>query len=101
VNAPGIGTLRERLEWAQAGARRVAILDLIGAGTPEAARALLDHLPRETDERAALLIIRHLGRIGGREALPALWVLYERRATPVRVAHAAIVEHDRIVGRTG
>lgn len=95
-----LGVLAERLSWDEAGARRVAVLDLIAltAKEPEATRLLLEHLPRERDERAALLIIRHLGRRGGREALPVLWALYAQRETPVRIAHAAVVEHDRLLG---
>ena len=91
-----------RLEGADAGARRVAILDLIAlAGhDPGAGSVLLAYLDRESDERAALLIIRHVGKVAGREALPVLWRLQERRQTPARIAHAAIVEHDRIIGRT-
>lgn len=93
-------TLVARLSWPDAGARRVAILDLIAlsASDTRATRALLDHLAAETDERAALHIIRHLGHSAHAPALPTLWALYAQRATPAPIAHAAITEHDRILG---
>jgi hypothetical protein len=96
-----VDTLRARLASTEPGARRIAILDLIASARHDerAIPALLDHLPRETDERAALLVIRHLGAAAGTGALRPLWALYARRETPVRIAHAAIIEHDRILAR--
>lgn len=90
-----------RLGRDDAGARRVAILDLIRLAGSEAGAtaALLERLPRERDERAGVLIVRHLGNVGGPEALPALWGLHQDRATPVLLAHAAILAHDTIQGR--
>ena len=82
------------------GARRVAILDLIRSSDPRTAAAFLSRLPRETDERAALLMIRHLGAHAGPEAMPVLRSLYNEPRTPVAIAHAAITEHDRIAART-
>jgi hypothetical protein len=93
--------LVERLAWSEAGARRVAILDLIrlSENDPEATGVLLQHLTRERDERAGILIVRHLGVAAGLGALPALWALYQDRATPVVLAHAAILAHDTIEAR--
>ena len=93
-----------RLGAREAGARRVAILDLIAAKSLEADEALLRHLESERDERAAILIIRHLGDAGRIEAarvMPVLWKLYEDRQTAVRIAHAAVVVHDRMAVRGG
>jgi hypothetical protein len=89
-----------RLGSADAGARRVAIHDLIGvaAHEPRANEVLLGHLAREPDEKAALLIIRHLAHAGARETMPALLRMYQDRRTPARVAHAAIVAHDTLAG---
>lgn len=99
--AANLDTLISRLSLPDAGPRRTAILDLIAlaASDPSAADALFNHLPLETDERAALLIIRHLLAHADRRALPALWSLYDRPGTPVRIAHAAIVAHDTIIAR--
>lgn len=81
-----------------AGPRRVAVLDLIrlAPGEPRAQALLIEHLARERDERCAILIIRHLGAARCRAAMPLLWRLYADRATPVRVAHAAVLAHDAI-----
>jgi len=93
-------TLRPRLEHSDAAVRRTAILDLarLGDRDPAASVTLLDHLPRETDERARVLIARHLGAVRYIPAKPALWALYADRSTPVRVAHAAVLAHDQIEG---
>jgi HEAT repeat protein len=95
----GVRELAAMLGHSAAGVRRIAVLDLIGLGTAEARAALTEQLSSETDERAAILIIRALGSAAGPEALAALRQLYERRETPVRIAHAAMIEHDRILGR--
>jgi hypothetical protein len=87
-----------RLDSPDAGVRRVAIHDLIAQSRtdPQANRLMLDRLPKERDEKAALLLVRHLA--GVREAMPALLGLYLDRGTPVRVAHAAILAHDAMAG---
>jgi hypothetical protein len=83
-----------RLESPDPAVRRVAIHDL--KGDPEADRLLLARLPRERDEKTALLMIRRLASVP--EAKPVLLALYRDRATPVRVAHAAILAHDALTG---
>jgi hypothetical protein len=90
-----------RLAEADAGVRRVAIMDLIRLAADEvlAARAnaaLLAHLPRETDEKAAILIVRQLGRAAFVPAQAALQGMYDDRGVPARLAHAAILAHDQI-----
>jgi hypothetical protein len=89
-------TLRVRLASAEVGVRRVAVHDLVrvSAEQPDAFAVLTEHLTRETDGKAALTIIRHLGAAGHQEARPVLWRLYMDPGTPARVAHAAINAHD-------
>lgn len=96
--AGGLATLMARLGAPEAGARRVAVLDLIRLTDrePAATAALLDHLPRETDERAAILIVRHLGRVRHGPARGLLKGLYDDLRTPARLAHASILAHDAI-----
>jgi hypothetical protein len=96
--AAGPAELIARLELADAGARRVAILDLISRGPADAdgRSGLLAHLPREPDERAAGLIVGAMERWGAAAALPALMSLYRDPGTPVRTAIAAIRAHDAI-----
>lgn len=97
---PTLEELSARLLSSPTSARRIAIFDLIrlSADDPRAAAALLSHLPGETDEKSALAIIRHLADACRAEAIPILWRLYEDRTTPVRIAHAAIIAHDRLLG---
>lgn len=97
---PNLDDLLGRLAASAPGVRRVAILDLIGlsAADGRATVALLRHLPSETDEKSALAIIRHIARIGHQDARPLLWQLYQDPTTPARIAHAAIVAHDHLVG---
>ena len=78
----------------------MAILDLIALSTRDrrAGAALESHLPHEHDERAALLIIRHLASAGRRAAMPRLLAMYHNRETPVAIAHAAILAHDVLAG---
>lgn len=96
--AAELAVLVGRLGAAEPGARRVAVLDLIrlADADPRATAALLEHVPRETDERAAILIVRHLGRARHRPAKALLKGLYDDARTPVRLAHAAILAHDAI-----
>jgi hypothetical protein len=96
---PDRSTLLERLASAAPGVRRLAVLDLIriAPADADALRGLLEHLPREVDEKAALAIIRHLAAAGYQEARPVLWTLYEDPGTPAVIAHAAIVAHDRLL----
>lgn len=80
--------------------RRLAIHDLIArsAQEPAVTDLLLRHLPGETDEKAALLIIRHAAASGALAALPVLLALYQDSRTPVRIAMAAIRAHDAMAG---
>lgn len=87
-----------RLGSSEAGARRVAVHDLIALGDARITPALAQRLGRETDEKAALLMIRYLARVGARESAPVLLGLYQDRGTPVRIAHAAILAHDALTG---
>ena len=96
----GLDELIARLSWKDAGARRVAILDLITLSDPGADAALLAHLPGEQDERAAIHIIRRLAAAGRSAPMPLLLKLYENRATPVAIAHAAILAHDTLASST-
>jgi len=101
----GLDELIARLSWKDAGARRVAILDLIALSDPGADAALLAHLPGEQDERAAIHIIRRLAAAGRSASMrstsmPLLLKLYENRATPVAIAHAAILAHDTLASST-
>ena len=102
MNAPapdaGLDDLILRLSSDAPGARRVAILDLIALSIrdPRASAALESHLPNEHDERAALLVIRHLASAGRRGAMPRLLAMYQDRGTPVAIAHAAILAHDSL-----
>ena len=94
-------TLAARLSSAEPGARRVAILDLMAesASDDRATAALLSHLPRERDDRAAILIIRHFARAGAHAAMPTLLSMYLDPATPAAAAHAAINAHDALAAR--
>ncbi len=55
---------------------------------------LLEHLPFEGDEKAAILIIKRLGAAA--MARPVLAALRDEPGTPVRVYHAAVLAHDRL-----
>lgn len=85
-----------RLASPEAGVRRLAIHDLVArsGSDPAVMPALLRHLPREPDEKAAGFIIAHAAAAGAREASPVLLAMYEDRRTPVRTAMAAIRAHD-------
>jgi hypothetical protein len=89
---------RLRLAEPEAAVRRIAILDLVrlAAKSDGVNAALLEHLQREPDEKAAIVIVRHLGQVGFGAARPVLKALYDTLATPPRLAHAAILAHDRI-----
>lgn len=80
--------------------RRLAIHDLIArsARDPAVVDLLIRHLPGETDEKAALLIIRHAAASGAHAATPVLLALYQDARTPVRIAMAAIRAHDAMAG---
>lgn len=79
------------------GVRRAAILTL-AAGGPDAGHdaALLVRLTLEPDNLARIRIVRALAARGCQSARPALWGLYADAATPVELAHAAILAHDRL-----
>ncbi len=74
----------------------MADLARVGDTDPAATAALAEHLPSESDEKAMVAIIRHLGRVRHAPSKLFLWSLYEGRAAPARVAHAAILAHDAI-----
>jgi HEAT repeat protein len=93
-----LATVVARLASPDPSVRRLAIHDLIAATDADANGALLAHLPSETDERAALLIIRHAAASRLFAAMPVLMGLYGDRRTPVRIAHAAILAHDTLAG---
>lgn len=110
----GFDELVGRLASDAVAVRRVAVLDLIrlgeragesggdaccAPGVSRVAAALADHLPRETDEKALIAAIRHVGRAGYSPASGTLWALYADRSTPARVAHAAVIAHDTIASR--
>jgi hypothetical protein len=87
-----------RLASAEAGVRRVAVHDLIARGDEASLRALAEHLGRERDEKAALLIARHLRKSGFSDAAPALLALYLDPSAPARAAVEAIRAHDELAG---
>lgn len=90
--------LLERLASSSPGVRRLAVLDLVRRSEKDerATHALVNHLAQETDEKAALLIIRRCAAAGYTPAMPVLWKLYDNPRTPVRIALAAIVAHDEL-----
>jgi HEAT repeat protein len=90
-----VDELAARLKSPDAKVRRVAAMDL-GAAGDAGLSVLLEHLPGEADEKAALLIIRKMGEARHGPALPVLARLRDDRGTPVRVYHAAVLAHDRI-----
>ncbi len=95
---PSTNDLKARLQSGDPSVRRIAAADLVRLGEtdPAATAVLSEQLPSETDEKAAVAIIRHLGRVRHIPSKPFLWSLYESTATPARVAHAAILAHDAI-----
>jgi len=95
--------LLERLHDDRSGVRRVAVLDLAKrVDGPDRARVLDALASRlgagEPDEKAALAIIGVLDAAGHVPAREVLWRLYEDRTTPIRVAHAGVLAHDRLEG---
>jgi hypothetical protein len=87
--------LAARLRSPDAKVRRVAVMDLTLAGGA-GLEVLMEHLPRETDEKAAVLIVRKLGEARFGPALGVLARLRDDAGTPVRLYHAAVLAHDRI-----
>lgn len=88
-----------RLDHPSQQVRRIAILDLAsqrGDAASAALAALLSHLPRERDERTAILIVRRLGEALYSPAQPVLAALRDSPTTPIRLYHAALLAHDRI-----
>lgn len=86
----------DRLTNPEPGVRRIAIMDLVRLGTPDADAALLHHLPAERDPKSARLIIDHLAcRHPG--AAAALLALYADPATPAPIAVHAIRVHDAVL----
>lgn len=85
-----------RLRDAAPAVRRVAILDAARTGTPQSAKALLDHLPTERDPKARLLLIRALGSLAHQPAMSVLAGLRADPKTPPQESHAALLAHDAI-----
>lgn len=87
-----------RLGSGEARTRRIAVADLIReyGADPEVVESLAARLACEADEKAAVAIVRHLGRVDYRPARAMLWSLYASRSTPARLAHAAVLAHDAI-----
>lgn len=78
--------------------RRIAALDLSREEPGDGVLAgIVGHLERgESDEKTALCLIGVLERADHGPARTVLRRLYDDERTPVRVAHAAILAHDRI-----
>lgn len=94
-----IEDLLSRLEDPRETVRRLAVMDIARLEGAERRRALAPlgaRLQRETDERTALAIIRLLAEVSHEPSREILRGLYDRRETPVRIAHAAILAHDAI-----
>ena len=85
-----------RLRDAAPAVRRVAILDASRTGTPQSAKALLEHLATERDPKARLLVIRALGSAAYPPAMPVLAGLRADPKTPPQESHAALLAHDAI-----
>jgi HEAT repeat protein len=100
ADQPSIKGLINRLKLPQPMARRIAISDLSKRAEPEAIEALIAHLPRETDLKAVLRIIDHLGQRRHESAIAVLISLRDNPETPVEVAHAATIACDRIEKRS-
>jgi hypothetical protein len=92
--------LAARLKSSDPKVRRVAAIDL-GAAGEAGLSVLLEHLPREADEKAALLIIRRLGEARLAAARAVLARLRDDPKTPVKVYHAAVLAHDAVERATG
>lgn len=94
--------LRARAGDERVGVRRIAVADLerAAATDPTAPKLVLEIALRDADEKARVLAIRALARLGYHPACPDLLALYQERSTPAPVAHAAILAHDTIQGAT-
>lgn len=86
----------ERLHDPRPAVRRIAIMDVLRDGGEAGLSALLTHLPRENDERAALLIVRTCAERNHQPARPILAQLRDNAAAPAAVAHAALLAHDAL-----
>ncbi|MFN5945985.1 MAG: hypothetical protein ACK5ZG_09070 [Phycisphaerae bacterium] len=86
----------ERLQDQRPAVRRIAIMDLLRDGGDAGLTALLTHLPREQDERAALLIVRNCAERKHQPARAVLAQLRDSAAAPAAVAHAALLAHDAL-----
>jgi hypothetical protein len=86
----------ERLSDPRPAVRRIAIMDMLRDAGESGLTALLTHLLRETDERAALLIVRTCAERTYQPARPVLAQLRDNTATPAAVAHAALLAHDAL-----
>jgi hypothetical protein len=95
-----VDELAARLKSPDAKVRRVAVIDLASAGVAGLS-VLLEHLPGEPDEKAAVLIIRKLGEARFGTARAVLARLRDDPGTPVKVYHAAVLAHDQIERGTG
>ena len=90
-----VDELAARLKSPDAKVRRVAVMDLAAAGA-EGLAVLVEHLPGERDEKAAILSVRRLGEARFGPALGALARVRDDAQTPVALYHAAVLAHDRI-----
>lgn len=86
----------ERLTDPRPAVRRIAIMDMLRDAGESGLTALLTHLPRETDERAALLIVRTCAERTYQPARPVLAQLRDNPAASAAVAHAALLAHDSL-----
>ncbi len=96
--------LIERLAAPNAGARRVAVLDLLRASpSREHARtvsdALVTALQQEHDPSTRVAMARALSRFGFPSHQPLLAKLRDDPATPIELYHACILAHDQIQNR--
>lgn len=96
----GVSTkgLIARLRLPAAMARRLAIRDLIQRidAEPSVVEALIEHLDREDDPRALIMIARELGERRVNAAVDALAALRDHPDSAVEVAHAARIAFDQI-----
>lgn len=85
-----------RLHDPRPAVRRIAIMDILRDGGESGLSTLLAHLPQESDERAALLIVRTCAERNHQPAGPILAQLRDNAAAPPPVAHAALLAHDAL-----
>ena len=100
-----VGDLIQRLSSGTRSVRCIAAMDLAQLGGEQALAALLAHLPFESDEKTAILIVRRLAEASYLAGIPVLAKLRDDISTPIRLFHAAVLAHDRLerakAGRQG